>query len=1252
MDYVCSFCGENFHDEWLLVAHKELFHDNSQCGRSDVTQYAAVSLPRNQQQQEHRSTQQQCTYYQPTTSSTYECIIPQYGRPSVIQYAPPSTPRNQQCTYYVPSTSSSYECKVSAEALEGKVVRHYTIKNTHNYNLNNFFNATQEEIERVLKRELDRLHLIKFGFVLDTMFINVQEVTSLRSFVTKNRQIVMDSNIKDHIQECFQEIVSKIIEHEGLGSGWSLLHVIGLDVRVHKHGYGNRGSSFIPLPKKIQNTKSCINVKNLNNECFKYAMVCKFVQNEHNPQRASCAKYNQYKNKYDFSGLQYPVSVKDVVNFEKRNVQVSVNVFGLDNSNNVYPLKIVKEEKNDHTDLLLIKKGDKSHYVFIKDFNKLVRSQVTKYHCGAITVCKRCFAYINKMALKGGNKWLAEHLVFCGKQTPVRTILPKPSNAILKFKQIAHQYRVPIVVYADMEASLIPINVLDGEQTSRIKYQNHQPNSYCLLMKSYLSEDHLNNFGLSSKPVVYRGDNVAKVFLNHLYDIAQKVEFLYSYKVSIFQLTDRENDYHNLANTCYICESHFTNDNIKVRDHDHLTGKYRGPACNSCNLNFKLPQFVPIIFHNLSNYDAHFIIPELGRDQGKIDVLATTTEKFISFSKKVNKIKLRFLDSFRFLPSSLMTLSANLSTDELIETKKIVDNGKLDLVLRKGVFPYDYIDSAARFLETQLPAREAFYSKLTESEVAEEDYNHARKVWSELEIKSLGDYSDFYVKLDVTLLTDIMEEFRNTCLSSYGLDPLHSYTSPGFAWQAMLKETKCKLHLLTDIDMILMVESGIRGGLTQSVTRYVKANNKYLPDYNVEKESIYLGYFDSNNQYGWAMTKPLPYGNFKWVNPEDIRDILQAPQHGDKGYILDCDFIYPLDLHDHHYDLPLLPHTMKPPEGKFNKLMMTLENKTRYIAHFWTVQQALQLGLKISKVHRALEFSQSCWLEPYITANTIRRTNATTAFKKDFFKLINNSIFGKCLENQRKHKNVQLVTDPKMLIKLVQKPNFQTSIVINKNLVAVSMEKTVIKMNRPLYVGMSILDISKTLMYDFHYNKMVSYYGRPNIGICYMDTDALLYYIKTSDMYADLKCFPYKNDFDLSDYPVNHPSYDNGVNKKVLGKFKDECCGTPIAEVVALMPKMYAIKLASSDNGNDVIVKKAKGIKSTYIKKHIMFEDYKKCLFENKTYSATYNTIRSFNHKLFSITEKKTCLTSNDDKRKVLDDGIHTLPYGHYILED
>lgn len=1226
--YRCHLCEEQFAEETTYLAHSELFHNTSEVDLSDCEFHPDL------------------TEFFNGKEETW-----QGNRPSVIQYA---APRERE------PREPMLQIELLAQAFERSSVRHYRIRNINSLELETLLTRAKDLILNKLQYELERLNFIKFGLLLDATFNNIEGETSNRGFISRNRSIMRTTNLDEIIEECLQEIVLKITEHEARGSGWSLVAVNDLKLRVHKRGYGDRGSSYIPLPKKIKSTKSCINVQNNDNECFKYAMLVKFLDNENcNNVRRPNARFQNYNSKYNFNGLNYPVSLSEIKQFERRNPGVSVNVYGLDSGNNVYPLKVAHREFADHTDLLLLSDDNVSHYVYIKNFNKLLHKQLTKNHNG-ITVCKRCLCFKTVSINRGGRSWLSEHTRLCGENPAVKVILPTRERSILKFNKFHNQYKIPIIIYADFESSLIPVENEDPDAPDNGKYQKHEPNSYCIIVKSTLSNDHLHRFDIPTEPILYRGVQAAKIFVDDLYNIAEKVSTLYSFIVPMESLTDLQELCHLVTDNCYLCGNVFTDTNIKVHDHCHLTGAYRGAACNACNINFKLPNFVPVVLHNLSGYDAHFIIPELGRDKGRIEVLALSTEKFISFSKRVKNIKLRFIDSLRFLPHSLSTLANHLHKDDLVETKKIVSDDKIDLVLRKGVFPYDYIDSLDRFEETSLPPPEMFYNKLNGLAIKQEDYEYAVKVWRELNMKTLGDYNDFYVKLDVTLLTDVMEQFRNVCMSAYGLDCFHYFTSPGLAWQSMMKETKCELQLLTDIDMILMVEAGVRGGLTSSVTRYVKANNKHLKEFNPNDESVYIGYYDSNNLYGLSMSQPLPYGGFCWIDPSTLGNIVTIPKFGDVGYILDFDFEYPEHLHDYHYDLPLLPRSEIPPGGKHPKLLTTVESKFNYIAHYWTVQQAIELGIIVVKINRVLRFSQNCWLRKYIDSNTSRRAAATSNFHKEFYKLMNNSVYGKCLENKRNHMSLRLISDEKKLQKLVQKPNFKTSIIINDSLVAVCMNKTNVVMDRPLYVGMCVLDISKTHMYDFHYNKMVNFYGRDHIGISYLDTDGIIYWIKTLDLYEDLRTFPYRDEFDFSDYPVNHPTYDNAVNKKVLGKFKDETCGVPLQEVVALMSKMYALKLqtdvtendssATTQNEEKGVIKKAKGIKKQYIIKNLKFEHYYNSLFRGVVYNATFNTIRSYNHNLYSVTVTKKSLSARDDKRVILQDNIHTLPYGHYSL--
>ena len=255
-------------------------------------------------------------------------------------------------------------------------------------------------------------------------------------------------------------------------------------------------------------------------------------------------------------------------------------------------------------------------------------------------------------------------------------------------------------------------------------------------------------------------------------------------------------------------------------------------------------------------------------------------------------------------------------------------NGNLNkfiLLLRKGVYPYEYMDNWERFDETLLPSKEYFYSNLNMENIDDDDidYRHGNNVFKRFKLKNLGEYHNLYVQIDTLLLADVFENFRNTCLKVYELDPAHFLSLPGLAWQACLKKTNVKLEFLADYDMLLMVEEGIRGGICHSIHRYTKANNKYMENYNKNEESSYIQYLDANNLYGSAMSQKLPVNNFKWVedtskiNEEFIKNY---NENSNKGYILEVDVKYPKKLHDSHSDLPFLPRRMKIDKCKKTRL--------------------------------------------------------------------------------------------------------------------------------------------------------------------------------------------------------------------------------------------------------------------------------------------------------------------------------------------
>ena len=409
-----------------------------------------------------------------------------------------------------------------------------------------------------------------------------------------------------------------------------------------------------------------------------------------------------------------------------------------------------------------------------------------------------------------------------------------------------------------------------------------------------------------------------------------------------------------------------------------------------------------------------------------------------------------------------------------------------------------------------------------------------------------------------------------------------------------------------------------------------------MKDYNNNEESSYIQYLDANNLYGWAMSKKLPTNGFKWIDNNEINEDFRknCNENDTKGYIFEVDVEYPKRLHELHSDLPFLSERIE--VNKCKKLVCNLFNKKKHVAHINTLKQALNHGLKSEKIHRVIEFNQEAWLKPYIDMNTELRKEAKNNFEKDLFKLMNNSVFGKMMENIRKHRH-KATKNRQKRSKLVSEPNYHTINLISEDLSITEMKKTKVKMNKPIYLGLSILEISKTLMYEFWYDYMKPKYNN-DVKLCYMDTGSFIMNIKTNDFYKDISN-DVENRFDTSNYEINRP-LPTGKNTKIIGLMKDELGGKIIMEFVTLRPKTYSFL---TDDGKED--KKAKGTKKCIIKKKIKFNDYKKCLFNDELILKSQQRFISKKHDVYTENVNKIALSNNDDKRIVSSNKISSYPY-------
>lgn len=941
----------------------------------------------------------------------------------------------------------------------------------------------------------------------------------------------------------------------------------------------------------------------------------------------------------------------------------------------------------------------------------------------------------------------------CEKEDFIRKMMPSYMHKYVHFKNFKYQMQMPFIVYADIESLLVSITQ-NGDDEDEIwptitttstrglpkgAVKRHVPNSVGYYFLSSIES-------VKSYYRVFQGPDCIGQFIHDLYELMRDTVWPKLLYVKPMEMTESEEKNFQNQLRCHICNGVFdfkmkdcTDENgkackkmtvdDKVRDHCHLTGKYRGAAHPNCNLNYQISRTLPIVFHNL-DYDSHFLIEELANNdyvKGPMSIIPKNSEHYISFTKILtdiecdvielelpvknekdnsNKVKtryerarLRFIDSYKFLACGLQKLASLLDFEELKVsreewTKDWKENSlpysdeHVRLLKRKGVYPYEFMSSWDKMECTELPSKYNFYDSMNERDITQDEYEHAQNVWQTFNVQSMAEYTRLYLKTDVLLLADIFENFRRRFHALFQLDPAHYYTLPGYTNDAMLKYTNASVELFTDVDDLIMVERGLRGGISQCNHRNSVANNKEMGNllYDPTKPIVYDLYLDKNNLYGWAMSQPLPYAEYKNVTDMDFSNIDEMCRFIEKcdpindkiGYFLEVDLEYPVNLHDKHNDLPYCPEHlcvadlvknfkykidhMEIRDSKEKKLILTLHDKKNYVIHYRMLKLALRHGLKLTKVHRMISFKQARWVKPYIDINTQHRTQATNKFDKDLFKLNVNASYGKHIENIMKRCDIRLITKWNGrygLGSLIARPNFKRNVIFNENLVACEMHKSKVWMIKPTIVGIAILEISKCLMYEFHYDFMLKHFNKENVQckILYTDTDSFLYELSGDN---DDKVNPHKfiannsNEFDTSDYAKDNKYGIGSWNKKVLGKMKDEMNGQIIQEFIGLRSKMYCIRTLNNDDDDDdsekKLIKKAKGVKKCVLDKKITFMHYKQCLeslSKDSVIVKEQSCIRSFKHDVFQITNDKKVLDPFDDKRYLIPNSYATLAWGH-----
>jgi len=657
------------------------------------------------------------------------------------------------------------------------------------------------------------------------------------------------------------------------------------------------------------------------------------------------------------------------------------------------------------------------------------------------------------------------------------------------------------------------------------------------------------------------------------------------------------------------------------------------------------------------------------------------------------KVKIKFLDSYQFLHASLAELVSNIREDgidkfkllpqcfpKLFKNKNIKPTNKnLDLLTRKLNFPYQYLKSKDMLKDgVPIPGKEYFNDNIKGTEISTDDCNLTQTIINTFQIKDFREYCKIYCLLDSIHLSEVWENFIQMGLDIYGLDANYCCSAPGFFWQCFLYSTKTKLEYITEDkkSMIDMITGGIRRGPCYTTKRWITANTeRHSQTYDPTKERTQILYLDQNSLYAHAMLNKLPQSNFQYVPVDKLRNIdWSDPDIGNDGigYILTVALKYPESIMDLTSDIPLAPENRIVQTSELSpqqihlinlhhrnmktitttpRLLLTCYDKDKYTVHYKTLQYYLSMGMELTKIYEGISFIEKAYIKDYILANLERRRKAKSKTQKDFIKLSNNIIYGKCLQQVKNRIQVKICTSKAEAEHYISLPNFKSFKQLSPNLSIIILVPKKVLFDKPIYSGFAILEFSKLIYYTGYYQQLKKIFGA-RISCAYLDTDSAVTKIRDPDntFYSDL--VKNKQYFDFSKIPEDHEIFKlyshipdlRTFNSGISGIWKIE--SLDILEVISLRCKNYSIKYFNSKEEQ----------KCTGIPKHSLVnckhDFYRSVLQNNLLGRVEVRLIRSVNHKLCIILVNKIGFHTIDVKRvyPFPNNPINSLPLGHYML--
>ncbi|XP_043949537.2 uncharacterized protein LOC122818670 [Drosophila biarmipes] len=725
------------------------------------------------------------------------------------------------------------------------------------------------------------------------------------------------------------------------------------------------------------------------------------------------------------------------------------------------------------------------HYAYITNMSKLSYSQFTKSKACA-NFCEHCLQFYPVKGSKPHD---------CGNEP--EAIYPMPKSK-LYFRSRSKSISPPVVLYADIESSLESVS---SAAWAASFYIVHYYNP------------HLNEI------FTFDGSDCIKKFCETMKDKLRGLYYKYWKYPKTKNHTFDENT--QMSGICSVCNEEDGAD--MDRFFHQFSGVYLGPVHEACKTKFKLfHPFFPVVFNHLTRFDINLLFSELGKDVKAIPGNQGLYSMFILnyVISGCDRFQIKFLDSSNFLRYNVEKLFSYLVKDKLTNLRNKYPGLQFEPMCQKRVFPQNYLESMEQLQDPQLPEKELFlyFQKNTFSL---QDYKIACQVWDIFNCHSIGDYLKIYLERDVIILGDVFEYFRGLCLNVYNLDPLNYSTAPSMSWDAMLKVTKIVLDLISDPEMHSFLKSAVRGGLVQCNQEDVTANNELLNSFDPSKPITYLASIEANNLDDWAMSQPLPFSNFSFLNDKQIHqfDATKISSDADVGYVLEVDLEYPTDLYRSHDGLPFCPQNRTLSSGYHQIVTADFSHKKNYVIHLKHLQLCLQNGLVLTKIHRVLSFNQCRWLKTYIDVNRLRIKLSENEFERNFFMSMNSFIVGKSLENVENHCDIVLLTHYRSgrnspgFRQRVTRNNFRGVEIFQNNLAAIMSAKTNISNDKPLYIGVTVLEMSKWFMYEHYYNFLSV--RSPSLKLIYVSNNLFVALLR-----ENFKKLMEKNSerFDMSNY--------------------------------------------------------------------------------------------------------------------------------------